>query len=144
MDIFLYLDQIPRTTAQQKRVRIVNGKPHFYDGPKIKEARQLLISNLQPYAPAQPLQGPVSLSVTWYYPSYRSNLIGSYKTTRPDLDNTLKILCDALMSAGFLVDDAQIVNLSAKKCWGDPSGISISINSIKELSPDEIKGGTII
>lgn len=41
MDIFLYLDQIPHTTAQQKRVRIVNGKPHFYDGPKIKEARQL-------------------------------------------------------------------------------------------------------
>lgn len=40
------------------------------------------------------------------------------KTTRPDLDNYLKSLIDGLQGAGLFADDAQIVEIRARKAWG--------------------------
>jgi Holliday junction resolvase RusA-like endonuclease len=40
--------------------------------------------------------------------------------TKPDLDNLLKALCDAV-----LVDDARIWSVSAEKRWSDKPGVEI-------------------
>jgi len=40
------------------------------------------------------------------------------KTTRPDLDNYLKSLIDGLQGARLFADDAQIVEIAARKAWG--------------------------
>ena len=37
------MEKVPIVTAQERRVRIVKGKPVFYDSPRIKSAKALLV-----------------------------------------------------------------------------------------------------
>jgi Holliday junction resolvase len=53
----------PTSTAQMKKVRIVNGRPMFYEPAKVKAAKQLLISALRLYKPDEPFTGAVQLTV---------------------------------------------------------------------------------
>lgn len=50
-----------------------------------------------------------------------TNLIKStapnYRTQKPDLDNLVKALMDALTNAGAFHDDAQVINLRLGKMW---------------------------
>ena len=41
MNFFLAMNP-PTVTAQERRVRVVNNKPIFYDPPQIKDAKALL------------------------------------------------------------------------------------------------------
>ena len=41
MNFFIAIDP-PTSTAQMKQVRVVKGKPIFYDPPAVKEARNVL------------------------------------------------------------------------------------------------------
>lgn len=94
-----------------------------------------------------PYKGPVTLSVSFYFTRPKSktykkkkNLL-EFKTTKPDLDNLIKIIMDSL-SGIIYRDDAQIVMLSAKKfiCGeNDKPHTEIVINFIGEKSPQ--KGG---
>ena len=60
------LDIIPPTvTAQEHKVRIVCGKPMFYDTQKLKAARAEFERLLRRYVPEQPIVGPVALTVEW-------------------------------------------------------------------------------
>ena len=51
MNFFIAMDP-PTSTAQMKQVRVVKGKPIFYDPPAVKEARNALLANLAPVNPA--------------------------------------------------------------------------------------------
>jgi Holliday junction resolvase RusA-like endonuclease len=51
-------------------------------------------------------------------------------TTRPDLDNFIKIL-DALNGV-FWVDDSQIIRIDATKQYGEPARTEIEIWDIQE------------
>lgn len=72
-----------------------------------------------------PLEGAlwldvVSVSVppqSWSKPK-RSGAIGASKTTRPDLDNIIKIIKDALNEVVWL-DDAQVAEITARKVYGE-------------------------
>ena len=50
MDFFINVNP-PTATAQEKQVRVVHGKPLFYDPAPVKAARKLLIAHLLPYRP---------------------------------------------------------------------------------------------
>ena len=45
MHFFLHLEP-PRTTAQEHKVTVRNGKPYFYDPPAVARAKALLTANL--------------------------------------------------------------------------------------------------
>ena len=100
--------QPPTVTAQEHKVRVIHGKPMFYDTPKLKAARSVFESLLRRYRPACPLEGPLALTVEWRFLT-KSRAEGSYRTTRPDTDNLQKLLKDAMTEAGFWKDDAPVV-----------------------------------
>lgn len=81
----------------------------------------------------KPLQGPLKATV-----NFRRTMPASIPKcrratalpmTRPDLDNYLKLLWDAFNSV-VIEDDAQIVQLDARKSYGTP-GITIELEAIK-------------
>ena len=41
------MEKVPTVTAQERRVRMVKGKPMFYDSPRIKSAKALLVAHLK-------------------------------------------------------------------------------------------------
>ena len=52
----------PRPQPRRKStVRVVNGKPIFYDPAPVKDAKKLLIGHLILHKPDKPIEGAVSL-----------------------------------------------------------------------------------
>ena len=134
MDFFLQIDP-PTATAQEKQVRVVRGKPLFYDPAPVKEAKKLLIAHLLPHSPKKPLTGAVALSTIWLFPKGRSHKNGEWRVTKPDTDNLQKLLKDCMTRCGYWRDDAQVVRESVEKRWSDePSGIYIEITPLEEAT----------
>ena len=119
----------PRTTAQQKQVSVVNGKPRFFEPEKLKDARAKLKAHIGRHAPIAPLDGPVKLLVKWCFPRGR-HPEGSWKITRPDTDNLQKLLKDVMTDCGFWQDDAQVCSEIAEKCWSETPGIFIRVEEL--------------
>jgi Holliday junction resolvase RusA-like endonuclease len=131
MNFFIAIDP-PTSTAQMKQVRVVKGKPIFYDPPAVKEARNVLSAHLAVHKPDKPMAGPVSLRVLWLFPKGKSHKNGEWRTTKPDTDNLQKLLKDCMTRCGFWNDDAQVVREVAEKRWADePSGIYIEVEELE-------------
>lgn len=131
MDFFIAIDP-PTVTAQEKEVRIVRGKPVFYDPAQVVDAKQLLTAYLYPHRPDKPFVGAVGLSVVWLFPKGRSHKHGEWRITRPDTDNLQKMLKDCMTECGFWKDDAQVARESVEKRWSDdPAGIFIEVEPLE-------------
>lgn len=50
MNFFILIDP-PTATAQEKKVRVVHGKPLFYDPEPVKKAKALLAAHLLAHRP---------------------------------------------------------------------------------------------
>ena len=127
----------PTVTAQEHQVTIKNGKPIFYDPPKLKNAKQDLLGHLYRHQPKTPYKEPVILSVQWLFQSPVHN-DGEWKATKPDTDNLQKLLKDCMTRAGFWDDDALVVRESVEKRWVKKApGIVINIMTAAELQEFE-------
>ena len=122
----------PTATAQEKQVRVVRGRPIFYDPAPVKEAKKLLVQHLTWHKPQEPLRGALQLRTVWLFPKGKSHKDGEWRVTRPDTDNLQKLLKDCMTKCGFWKDDAQVVREIVEKRWSnDPTGIFIEIRSLE-------------
>jgi len=73
---------------------------------------------------------PLCLEVTFYVPKPKSlPKSRKYPSTRPDLDNYLKLFKDAL-NKYLWDDDSQIVEVRARKAYGDPPRIEMRVEAL--------------
>lgn len=129
--MIFFLDINPPTaTAQEKAVRIVGGRPIFYDPAPLKKAKALLIAHLGNHRPIVPLDGALELRTTWLFPVGKSHKSGEWRTTRPDTDNLQKMLKDCMTRCGYWKDDAQVVREIVEKQWAAAPGIHIEIKQL--------------
>ena len=56
----------------------------------------------------------------------KADLRGRPCRSKPDIDNIIKVLCDALNGVAY-EDDSQVVEVSAKKIWGDEPHVWVEI-----------------
>jgi len=120
----------PTVTHQEHKVRVVRGKPHFYEPQELKDARSKLLAHIGPHAPAKPLRGPVRLVVKWLFPIRGKHQDGEWKCTRPDTDNLVKLLKDVMTDAGFWRDDAQVTSEINEKFWSALPGLFVSVEEL--------------
>ena len=131
MEFFIAINP-PTSTAQMKQVRVVKGKPVFYDPPAVKAARNMLSAHLAIHRPDNPMSGPVSLRVLWLFPRGKHHKNGEWRITKPDTDNLQKLLKDCMTRCGFWKDDAQVVREAVEKRWADdPCGLYIEVNELE-------------
>ena len=123
---------MPKGTSQQKGVYVRNGKPHFYKKDKIESARRQFVYALKRYAPKEPLKGNVRLTVWFVFDVKDKSKWGKWKPTRPDADGIVKEFLDAMQEVGFFKDDAQVVNLSVKKIYGECADIVVRYEELGE------------
>ena len=133
IDFFVPM-QLPTITHQQKRVRVVNGKPFFYEPAALADARSKFMAYMAPHAPKEKLAGPVRLTTKWCYPR-GSHPAPAYKTTKPDTDNMIKLLKDVMTELKFWNDDAQVASEITEKFWSNVQGLYVRI----ELLPKELR-----
>lgn len=96
---------IPNSTPQQRKL----GGKATHPTQGLKYARAAWRALVERYAPVKPIAKgtPVRLCVQLFY--YRKGN-PAFKTTKPDGDNLLKIIKDAMTSAGFWEDDALVAD----------------------------------
>ena len=123
----------PRTTHQTKSVRCVNGKPHHYEGQALAAARAKLMSAFAPHAPDKPLHGAVRASLKILFPTDKPERHGKYRETKPDLDNSEKLIFDCLEALGFFaIGDQQIASKHTEKLWtAEHPGIWMRLEEIE-------------
>ena len=122
----------PTATAQEHSVKVIKGRPVFFDPPNVKDAKNLLMGHLAKNKPESPFTGAVELTVLWLFPKGKSHKHGEWRKTRPDTDNLQKLLKDCMTQVGFWKDDAQVVSEKVQKRWSDePTGIYVEIKELE-------------
>lgn len=91
------------------------------------------------YGPTH-LEKPLEIDMTIFFPVNKSDgrkmrdakINGGIKATvRPDIDNIIKIVLDALNGVAYL-DDKQVVKVSASKEYGETPRVEVRIKEIEE------------
>lgn len=134
----LVINEIPKP---QPRPRItVRGKyAHAYEPKSITEYKRLVAGKYHSvYKQKLPLTGALSVDVRFYRPIQKSiskverqrRLLGqSLPTVKPDIDNYVKAILDALNGLAFK-DDSQIAVLYARKIYSAKPRTEIEITEI--------------
>lgn len=132
------LSCVPPTVSHHRKQIVRIGKfSRLADKPELVAAKQTLDALLLPHQPAQPVTGPVAVTVafTWPWrasePKKRKALGRVPHTSRPDLDNLSKTLMDRLVALRFIEDDAAVVDLRLTKWWGDEPGIAVWLRPVE-------------
>ncbi len=133
MRLEFFMPMIPPTaTHQEKKWRVVNGKPVCYEPQEVKAARNKLTAHLTRHRPEQPLKGPLRLLVKWCFPRTGKHCNGEYRASKPDTDNLQKLLKDCMTAVDFWKDDAQVASEIVEKFWADVPGVYIRVEQIGE------------
>ena len=127
---FLPFKNIPSVTHQEKKISTRGKKPVVYEDERLKELRSKYMSMLWPHAPEVILEGPIELKTMWCYPEDKKRVKGTWKTTKPDTHNLVKLLVDCMTKVGFWKDDAEISREIIEKLYNDISGIYIEVTEL--------------
>ena len=138
--IFSIKGQPPTRTAQQKGVRVVKGRPYFYEKKEVTEAKRFLLFRMKPFVPDEPFQGPVRVNITFLFGTKEKKKQYNYRSTRPDLDNLFKGFADCLTELRFWEDDSQIAAMTLEKLWvpEDEARIQVSIRECINSDIEEV------
>lgn len=126
----------PKATSQQKGAYAMPGGRgiRFFKKKHVAEAERDLVSLFMPYSPADPIQGPVRLSLHFVWPyrkSEKAKVVAAGHVVpndkRPDIDNLAKMAIDAMTRCAYWEDDGQIASLTVMKSWHSNAGIEFSI-----------------
>ena len=123
-----------------RKVMCKGGRAIFYKAPEAKAWIKVVGFYANPHVPAQYIQGPISLTLTFVMKrpvalngkKFNQGRIPFDK--RPDTDNLSKGFTDALV--GFWMDDSQITELHASKWYaakGEMPKIEVAIASIEGI-----------
>lgn len=115
----------PTATAQQKGQNRKTGG--WYKPPELKDAEQKYMAYAGEARPEKPIEGAVRLWVFFRFPVKDAHQDGKPKTTKPDTDNAVKALKDAMTRVGFWNDDAQVADERIVKHWALVPGIVVRV-----------------
>lgn len=120
-----------RVLKNKKSGKMFVGKMATSTAVKWKHAFMLALNK---WTPATPLSGALRVTVNFGYPLLKKHIdagkkrnnhgvmIIEAKVTRPDCDNLVKSVLDALTDSNYIVDDSNVVSLSISKYfhWKGP------------------------
>ncbi|CWU06368.1 RusA family crossover junction endodeoxyribonuclease [Listeria monocytogenes] len=132
---------IPPHPQERPRFRNLGKFTQTYDPPKSKEYKKKIANVAKMYAPGTPISSPIQITLVFYVsiPTSKSKawkqraLLGhEFPAVRPDIDNYVKAVLDALNGIMF-TDDGKIIELIAYKRYSDKPRTEVSIT---ELIPE--------
>lgn len=119
---------VPGTPVAKGRPRVTarGGFARAYTPQKTRIAEASFEARAFQYRPATPFAGPLRLEVVFMmpipksFPKWRRASAeegNTHPVGKPDIDNLLKLIADA-MSGAFWLDDKQIVEAEVRKMYG--------------------------
>lgn len=132
MIIKLLLEDNPTITSQEKGINRYTGQ--VYTKKEVLELRETYRRGIIRYMKINrltvpELKGALRFEAVFGFKISKRNLWGKPKTTKPDLDNAVKLLADVTAEVlGF--QDQQISHLVVKKYWSDVPYITIKVGGL--------------
>lgn len=120
------------------RATTINGRVKMYDPKKSSEYKNYIRLVASQHAPKELLDGPLQLDVKIYKPTLKSfskkrKALAEQgilrPTTKPDVDNYVKAIKDALKNV-IWKDDSQVVDLQVSKYYSEKPRIEVKIEQI--------------
>lgn len=129
--LMTFEEGLPKGTSQQKRYNHLT-RTYFKDS-KLSALENVFKLALKPHRPKEPSEVAIRLDV-WLTFSIAApkRLWGTWKITRPDVDNYVKTLIDCMTQTGFWTDDAQVVDLRVRKTYAEKASIFIQWEELGE------------
>lgn len=131
----------PRATIRGKHAGV-------YDPGTASTWRHAVILEARPLRPSAPIGVPVRVAVEFRMPrpkrlARRADPAGAiWCTAKPDADNLVKAVLDALTDDGWFADDALVVELQVRKVYHRKDGVPGASVEIAEASqPDNQQRG---
>ncbi len=121
IDFLVPLEPVAKGRARFSR------RGHAFTPAKTRRFERDFARLASKHKPASPLEGPLQMVVLFTMRAPKRNK-RALPYCRPDLDNLIKAIKDA-MNEVFWLDDAQVVCLYARKEYGTPS-IRVSIAKV--------------
>ena len=121
-DQLICLPVEPTAKGRPRVVRLKNGASHTFTPDKTVSAEERIRWHLREMgAKAYPPGVPLEVQIAFHIKRPKSKKKTAYPVCRPDIDQFLKLVCDALQPL-VIPDDAQIVRLTGEKHYveGDP------------------------
>jgi Holliday junction resolvase RusA-like endonuclease len=134
MKIDIELADNPTVTSQEKGINWAARK--VYEKPEVNAQRYEYAARIKQYCRvfnvARPCyEGPVALTVTFYFKTVNRLSWGKYKMSKPDCDNAVKLLQDTLGDLGFFAGgDQQVADLHVIKKWGSKARVIIELEEV--------------
>ena len=134
----------PRPKARAFMVGPNKARAQIYDPGGASQWKALIRAAAAKHLPPEPLRGPIKITATFFFPRPASHFNKSGLTKaaprkhiqRPDFDNCIKAVTDALTDARLWHDDAMIDEAHIRKHWAQKNpGVVIEIES-EEQQPD--------
>lgn len=87
------------------------------------------------------IEGAIKVDCLFVFPSPKSkkSQTGNYKFSKPDIDNLLKAVFDALTDGGVWGDDSQVVEIHSAKMYGDEASAIIRIEAVDFKATDAVE-----
>jgi Holliday junction resolvase RusA-like endonuclease len=137
----MYIFEIHGVPIAQKQTRFccINNKPRAYD-PSAKD-KERIQWQIRPFAPQEPLLGPVELSITFFLPipkrvsaKVRRQMINrvTLPNVRPDEDNLAYLISNALKKIVY-EDDKQVCVKHVYKFYGEVPKTVIKVRPILQI-----------
>lgn len=126
----------PRTTHHAKKIVRMGRFSRLADTPDLVAARETWIALLRPFAPANPIPGPICLQLEFTWPwrgsdTKRDRALGSIPSVvKPDCSNAAKTVEDIMALLRFFENDNEVSDLRASKYLGDRPGLKVSVGTI--------------
>ena len=127
---FFMAMRVPTITHQMHKVSMAKGKPRFYEPYELQDARKKLRAYLGMHRPEKPLTGALRLVAKWIFSPGKSHKANTWKTTKPDTDNMIKLLKDCMTAEGFWQDDSQVASELTEKFYGEHEGIYVRVEEL--------------
>lgn len=112
-----------------------------YTPKKTEEAEAMFAARAVQFSPPEPLEGPLSLTVRFYFPipaswpkwkREQASLTSAYHTSKPDADNLVKLVKDSCNGV-FWRDDQQVAIVHVWKLYGDTPRTEVQIEPLAEM-----------
>lgn len=125
----------PTVTAQEKGERIVHkGGRSFiqhYQKRSLQRVREGFVFDLSGHIPNPTPKGPVRLWTIWTWTPKGKHKAGTFRDTKPDCDNLIKLFKDAMADCGYFENDSRVVDERVIKRWGTKPGIRVIMETIE-------------
>lgn len=136
----------PPVSTHQANLRILKTKDGRQFVGKMKNNKvtnwaRLFGSYIQ--KPEKPIEGPIRVYIRLYYtpPKYLLPKINKckilVKTTKPDVDNVVKVILDEFTKCGYWVDDSLIWAITVEKYWAAQPRVAVYIDQNQQPTTNE-------